>query len=69
MTLRPDELGAADAASLSEAGVSRESADDAVMVSVLFNMIDRVADGLGFEVLSEEAFQKAGRVLLERGYA
>jgi len=69
MTLHPDQLGGEDACSLREAGVSRAAADDAVMVAVLFGVINRVADGLGFEVPSEAALGKAASFLLKRGYA
>jgi alkylhydroperoxidase family enzyme len=69
MTLEPSALDASHAETLAAAGVSREAADDAVMVAVLFNMIDRVADSLGFEIPSPEAFKASTKMLLSRGYA
>lgn len=68
LTLRPDDLGPADIAPLRAAGVSDEAIEDAIVVGSLFNVIDRVADGLGFEVPTEAAFDKAAGFLLKRGY-
>jgi hypothetical protein len=48
--------------------VSHAAIEDAIYVCTYFNMIDRIADALGFEVLSDEAFAaRAGR-FLEEGY-
>ena len=48
---------------MSEAGVV-----DALYVGFLFNLIDRVADSLGFEVVSRERFDKGADRLLSHGY-
>lgn len=49
-------------------GVSDQAIEDAIYVSTYFNIIDRIADSLGFEVLSSETFaQRAGNFLRE-GY-
>jgi len=51
-----------------EAGVSDAAIEDAIYVCAYFNMIDRIADSLGFKVLSDETFAaRAGR-FLELGY-
>src|SRR5579864_9480015 len=56
LTLRPNELGPADADEARAAGVSDQALRDATMVCVLFNMIVRLADSLGWDVPEEEAF-------------
>ncbi len=51
-----------------EAGVSDKAIEDAIYVCTYFNIIDRIADSLDFEVLSSETFaQRAGNFLRE-GY-
>ena len=52
MTLRPDELAAADVVPLLEAGVCEAGVVDALYVGFLFNTIDRIADSLGFLTVS-----------------
>ena len=69
MTLRPDDLRGDQIARLLEAGVSEEGVVDALYVGFLFNVIDRVADSLGFEVVSAERFDKGADYLLKHGYA
>ena len=68
MTLRPDDLRADQVARLFETGVSEAGAVDALYVGFLFNLIDRVADSLGFEVVSAERFDKGADRLLTHGY-
>jgi alkylhydroperoxidase family enzyme len=69
MTLRPDELTGEDAAAARAAGVSKEALVDAVHVGALFNMIDRMADALAFEIPEDEYLAAAGPRMLESGYA
>ena len=68
MTLAPGDLAPADTGAVLAAGVSREALVDAIHVCALFNMIVRLADALGWDVPSPEAFAARGRVLLESGY-
>jgi alkylhydroperoxidase family enzyme len=68
MTLRPDELGTGSLRPLLDAGVSEEGVVDALYVGFLFNTIDRIADSLGFEVVSDERFSKGADRLLKHGY-
>lgn len=49
MTLTPSALRAEDVTGLRAGGVSDEGIRDALYVCVLFNIINRVADALGFE--------------------
>jgi alkylhydroperoxidase family enzyme len=64
----PDDVQAADVAALRTAGVGRDAIRDAIYVCALFNVIDRVADALAFDVPSPDAFARSARVLLRLGY-
>lgn len=68
VTLRPDELVAADAHAAMAAGVSRAQLVDAAAVASLFNIITRYSDALGFTVPTEPELDKAAGMLLKRGY-
>jgi alkylhydroperoxidase family enzyme len=66
VTLTPEEVTSADVATVRAAGVSDRAITDAVYVCALFNLIDRVADALGFEVPASFARRAADQ--LRRGY-
>ena len=68
LTLAPAEVGPGDADTARCAGVSDRALREAIYVCALFNAIDRVADALGFEVLSDGDFAFGARLLLRRGY-
>ena len=51
-----------------DAGVSEAAVVDALAVAFCFNTIDRIADSLGFEVVSRERFDKGADRLLKHGY-
>jgi alkylhydroperoxidase family enzyme len=67
-TLRHEELGPADVRKALDAGVTREQVRDAFYVAFLFNIYDRLADTLGWELPDEGYYPKAGRHLLKNGY-
>ena len=69
LTLRPHELGPADAAAARAAGVSDEALVDAIHVAALFNMIVRLADSLGWDVPPFEEFSARADAMLASGYA
>ena len=69
LTLRPDELGPADAGRVRAAGVSDAALVDAIHVGALFNMIVRLADSFGFEVPPAEALRARAEWRLENSYA
>ena len=69
LTLRPDEVGPADAEAVRAAGVSDRALQDAITVCALFNMIVRLADSLGWDVPSLERLQQRAPAMLEGGYA
>jgi hypothetical protein len=69
MTLRPDELTAADAEAAYAAGVSRQALLDAATVCALFSMIVRLADSLGWDVPPWDALLARAPAMLEGGYS
>lgn len=69
LTLRPETVTAADVAPLRALGLTDAAIADAVHVAALFNMYDRMADTLGFEVPGPESFAYGAKMLLRRGYA
>jgi len=69
LTLRPDELVAADADAAYAAGVSRRALLDAATVCSLFSMIVRLADSLGWDVPPWESLLARAPAMLEGGYA
>jgi uncharacterized peroxidase-related enzyme len=68
LTLQPADVGPDDAVALRAAGLSDEEIEDAVHVCALFNIINRVADSLGFENASVDGYEKNGRWLISYGY-
>lgn len=42
---------------------------DAIHVAALFNMIDRLADSLGWDVPSDDVFSGRAQAMLESDYA
>jgi alkylhydroperoxidase family enzyme len=68
MNLFPDDLGPEDAAAVRAAGVSEEAIDDAIYISAAFNIIDRLADTLGFQLETPAELASSARSLLARGY-
>ena len=68
LTLRPATVTPQDVAPLRARGLNDAAIEDAIHVAVLFNMYDRMADTLGFEVPGPESFAHSAKVLLSRGY-
>ena len=68
LTLHPDELSSQDADAVRGTGVSDEAIVDAIHVAALFNMIDRMADSLKFEVPPYESFLGRADTMLAEGY-
>lgn len=70
LTLEPDKLGAGDVRPVLALGVSKRALSEAMHVAYLFNIYDRLADTLGWDVPSRESgyYQKAAQRLLKRGY-
>jgi len=68
-TLRPSEMAPSDVRVALDAGVTREQIRDAFYVAFLFNVYDRLADTLGWELPDEGYYAKAGQFLLKKGYS
>ncbi len=68
LTLTPDQIESGDIDALRAEGLSDEAIEDAIHVTVLFNILDRIADSLGFEIPTAQGFARAADVLLKRGY-
>lgn len=68
-TLRPDQLEASDVREVLDAGVTRYAIRDAYYVAFLFNVYDRLADTLGWELPAEPFYRKSGQFLLRKGYS
>jgi AhpD family alkylhydroperoxidase len=69
LTLTPAELKPDDAGAVLRAGVSRGALEDAIAVASIFGIVTRYADALVFAMPSDAEFDKAGDMLLKRGYA
>jgi hypothetical protein len=54
-----------------EAGVTRQAIEDALEVAFLFNVYDRLADAMGWDVppVKSGYYRVAAKRLLNRGYA
>ncbi len=70
MTLRHESLTAADVRTVMSAGVSKNAIREALEVAFLFNIYDRLADSMGWDVPSRSTgyYQTGAKRLLEHGY-
>lgn len=67
LTNKPDELNSNDLRVVLQKGLKPWEFEDAVAVSVLFNITTRCADALGYAILDNKGFDKAAGMMLERG--
>jgi len=68
LTLEPSTVTSRDVVPLRAMGLSDAAIEDAIHVAVLFNMYDRMADALDFDVPGPESFAYGAKTLLTRGY-
>jgi alkylhydroperoxidase family enzyme len=68
VTLRPEALGAVDIGAARDAGVSDDAVEDALYIAAYFNLVDRVADALGFDLPAPEEHAEYAPQFLEEGY-
>lgn len=68
LTLNPEAVGPEDVQPMLDAGVSVEAIDDAIHISAFFNVVDRMADSLDFDIPSADHFANTGTYLLKNGY-
>src|SRR5690348_3118418 len=65
MTLEPEALGPEDVRAVLALDVSREAVEEAMHVAYLFNIYDRLADTLGWDVPAQESgFYASGAQML-----
>jgi len=68
VTLSPPDVSAADVAEVRAAGVSDEAIEDALTVCACFNLIDRLADSLGFDLPDREVHAAYAEQFFAEGY-
>ena len=70
MTLRHESLTPEDVRTVMRAGVSKTAIREALEVAFLFNIYDRLADTMGWDVPSRSTgyYQSGAKRLLEHGY-
>lgn len=68
LTARPAEVTAASIRGLREAGLNDRAIREAVYVCFLFNVLDRLADALDFQLPSEASARKIGKLAFRFGY-
>jgi hypothetical protein len=68
VTLTPAEADATDVDAVRASGVSDEAIEDALAVCACFNLIDRVADSLGFDCPEPEVHAGYAERFLLEGY-
>jgi hypothetical protein len=70
MTLDHPNIGPEDVRVVLRAGVSKQAIQDALEVAFLFNIYDRLADSMGWDVpaVTGGYYQVAAKRLLKHGY-
>lgn len=68
LTLEPSAVTAGDVVPLRALGLSDAAIEDAIHVAAVFNIYDRMADTLNFDVPGPDSFAYGAKVLLTRGY-
>jgi hypothetical protein len=66
--LHPEQVTPAAAEAAMAAGLTKQALVDALNVLFLFNVYDRLADALGWEIPTPEELHIAGKFLLRKGY-
>jgi alkylhydroperoxidase family enzyme len=69
LTLSPERVTADDVAPLRATGLDDLAIEEAIHVTALFSIYDRMADTLDFDVPGPVGFTAGARMLLRRGYA
>jgi hypothetical protein len=68
LTLAPEDVGADDLHAILSTGVGADAVRDVVYVCFAFNLIDRVSDALGFDLMDEKGYRRGAQILLRVGY-
>lgn len=67
-TLHPGQLTAERVREAMAAGLTKDAIRDAFYVAFLFNVYDRLADTLGWELPGERYYRRVAPFLLKKGY-
>jgi uncharacterized peroxidase-related enzyme len=68
LTLQPEQVTPEDVEPLRKQGLSDAAVRDAVYVSAIFNIFDRLADAMGWRLSTPEQYKASALHLLSRGY-
>jgi alkylhydroperoxidase family enzyme len=68
VTLAPESVDKDDLAPLRALGVSKQAAEDALLVCFCFNLIDRLADSFGWEMQDAVGVAASTKLLIGKGY-
>lgn len=68
LTLQPEAVTAKDVIPLRVARLSDAAIEEAIYVCTIFNILDRLADSFGFNLLDERGYAASAKQLLTRGY-
>jgi uncharacterized peroxidase-related enzyme len=68
LTLQPENITREDVTPLRRVGLTDEAIEEAIHVCTLFNILDRLADSFGFQVLDETCNAISAHHLLKHGY-
>jgi alkylhydroperoxidase family enzyme len=68
VTTRPGEVTPEDVAPCRAAGLSDQAIEEALYVSFLFNVVDRLADAFDFPLPTQKHLKWTERILFNMGY-
>ena len=68
LTLQPAEVGPEDIAKVRAAGASDRAIEEAMYVSTMFNVMDRLADAFDFELIEDQHKPMLVLALTRAGY-
>lgn len=68
LTWEPHNIGTGDVSPLRAAGLSDAAIEDAIHICAGFNIINRIADALDFELPTPAGLVRSTEILLTRGY-
>jgi uncharacterized peroxidase-related enzyme len=68
LTLEPSQVTPQDLTATRATGLSDTAIEEAIHICAQFNIINRLADSLGFQVLSPHDFIRSGQMVLRFGY-
>ena len=69
LTITPEQVGPHDVAALEEIGITYRAITDAVYICMGFNIINRIADAMGFEVPEPGVFVRGAWYMRRFGYS